>query len=134
MLDEYLKELDDFILSADEIIKVEILRREIWDTELEKIAIYRYRIHLKDEAFLELTERLLEESGTLIRTKYRFHWQSKDGTLIKRWDNARHHPEIKTFPHHLHVDSDENVLPQNGVSGLRVLKMVLSEINHKSPR
>lgn len=22
-----------------------------------------------------------------------------------RWDNAKHHPEIRTFPNHLHIDN-----------------------------
>ena len=48
MIDNYIKKLDDFILAADEIVDIEIIRRSIWDTELEKIAIYRYRIHFYD--------------------------------------------------------------------------------------
>ncbi len=46
MIEKYLKELDDFILAADEISDVKILRRSIWDTELEKIGIYRYTMAL----------------------------------------------------------------------------------------
>lgn len=34
---------------------------------------------------------------------YSFHWQDKEGTLIARWDNAPHHPEIGTYPHHIHT-------------------------------
>jgi hypothetical protein len=72
MLDDYLKKLDDFILAADEIVDIEIIRRSIWDTELEKIAIYRYKIHLYDGSLIELAERLVEEKGELRRSKYRF--------------------------------------------------------------
>jgi len=35
--------------------------------------------------------------------KYRYHYQDSEGNLVKRWDNAKHHPEIKTFPDHLHI-------------------------------
>ena len=34
---------------------------------------------------------------------YSYHWQSKDGKLICRWDNAPHYTWLKTFPHHEHV-------------------------------
>jgi hypothetical protein len=34
--------------------------------------------------------------------KYSYHWQKQDGTLISRWDNAPHWPDIRTYPHHTH--------------------------------
>lgn len=118
MLDNYLKKLDDFILTADEIVDIEIIRRSIWDTELEKIAIYHYKIHIYDGSLAEMTERLVEEKGELRRSKYIFHWQTRDGLLIKRWDNAKHHPEISTSPHHLHDGKEENVISHKEPDGL----------------
>lgn len=132
MLDNYLKKLDDFILAADEIIEVDIIRRTIWDTDLEKIGIYRYKIYFQDGSLLELTERLVEEQGTLKPTKYRFHWQDKEGDLIKRWDNARHHPEIDTFPNHLHDGSEETVIGHPEISGLEVLSTIVKETRKSS--
>ena len=127
MIENYLRKLDDLILAADEIIDVKILRRSIWDTDLEKIGLYRYRISFSDGSFLEMTERIVEEDR-LITTKYRFHWQNKEGQIIKRWDNARHHPEIKTFPHHLHDGSEGNVIACKEISGLEVLAKIIDEI------
>lgn len=132
MLDNYLKKLDDLILAAGEIIDVEVVRRTIWDTELEKIGIYRYKDYLYDGSFIELTERLVEEKDSLKRTKYRFHWQTKEGVLLKRWDNAKHHPEINTFPHHLHDGSEEDVKNHKEVSGLEILLMVVEKIGKKT--
>jgi hypothetical protein len=37
--------------------------------------------------------------------KYRFHLQTRDGGLIWRFDNAPHHPELSTHPHHEHTAS-----------------------------
>ena len=34
--------------------------------------------------------------------KYAFHWTAADGRFIARWDNAPHHRELPTFPHHVH--------------------------------
>jgi hypothetical protein len=37
---------------------------------------------------------------------YSYHILKGD-KMVRRWDNAPHWPEIKTFPHHLHL-ADEN--------------------------
>ncbi len=37
--------------------------------------------------------------------KYRFHMQDGEGGLLWRLDNAPHHPEISTHPHHEHAAS-----------------------------
>jgi hypothetical protein len=125
MIEDYLKKLDDYILAADEIIDLEIIRRTIWDTDLEKVGIYRYKIHFYDGSLLELTERLVEEKDRIFVTKYRFHWQNKEGNLIKRWDNAKHHPEIDTFPHHMHDGSEENVIGCRELTGLEVITKII---------
>ncbi|MFO1429305.1 MAG: DUF6516 family protein [Candidatus Competibacteraceae bacterium] len=37
---------------------------------------------------------------------YRYHYQDKAKKMIFRHDNAPHHPEISTHPHHKHVGSE----------------------------
>ena len=123
-----MQNLDNLIFAADEIIDGEIIRRTVWDTGLEKIGLYRYKIYFSDGSLLEMTERLVEEKDELIVTKYRFHWQDKEGKLIKRWDNAPHHPEIDTFPHHLHEGIDDKVLPYSMISGLEVLSEIIDAV------
>lgn len=49
-----------------------------------------------------LIERFRNVADVLAVEKYSFHWQRNDGTLICRWDNAPHHRDVTTFPHHLH--------------------------------
>lgn len=46
----------------------------------------------------------LHETGLLI-TDYRYHYMTHDNRLIFRYDNAPHHSEIATFPHHKHLPS-----------------------------
>jgi len=76
MMEKYLRDLDELISVASEVINVEIIRRSVWDTGLEKVAIYRYRLTMIDGSLLELTERLVEEREALSIKKYRHHWQS----------------------------------------------------------
>lgn len=128
MIERYLKELDELISASPEVIDIEIIRRSVWDTELEKIALYRYRLNMRDRSLLELTERLVEVKGTLSIKRYRHHWQNHDGQVIKRWDNAPHHLEIDTFPHHLHDGSESNVIRHGEINGLNALKIVISLI------
>ena len=43
------------------------------------------------------------------RRKYRFHLQNSSLELVRRWDNAPHHPNLQTFPHHSHMPDGEVV-------------------------
>ncbi len=60
------------------------------------------RLHLFDQSYLDI--RVAADG-------YAFHWESRaiDG-LLYRWDNAPHHREIGTFPHHLHSGSESHVV------------------------
>ena len=40
--------------------------------------------------------------------RYSYHVQ-KEEKMVRRWDNAPHWPGMKTFPHHLHIESEKKV-------------------------
>lgn len=82
----------------------------------------RIRLRLPDDSFLEISEALVVQEGTLSWLSYRYHWQDASGRLILRYDNAPHHPETETFPHHKHVE--ETVV----ASGRPALFDLLAEI------
>jgi hypothetical protein len=50
---------------------------------------------------LEFTEVVDTEARDKI--KYRYHYMNSSHKLIFRYDNAAHHPQIKSFPHHKHT-------------------------------
>jgi len=126
MIERYMNDLDVLISASPSIVDIDIIRRDIRDTGLEKTALFRYRIKLIDESLIEITERILEERGELTTTKYRYHWQTGSGKLIKRWDNAPHHPEIDTFPDHLHDGSEENVKSFRKMNALKILTDIIN--------
>ena len=126
MIERYMNDLDVLISASPSIVDIDIIRRDIRDTGLEKTALFRYRIKLIDESLIEITERILEERGGLTITKYRYHWQTGSGKLIKRWDNAPHHPEIDTFPDHLHDGSEENVKSFRKMNALEILTDIIN--------
>ena len=62
------------------------------------------------------------------RTKYSYQWMNPDNSLIMRWDNANHHPEITTHPDHKHVGSDVNVLPSEPMTFEKVLTAIATTL------
>jgi len=85
----------------------------------------RYRLTLTNDDLVELTERVEVQAGEIVVTKYRHHWQNQAGVLIKRWDNAPHHPQVASFPDHLHDGSEDNVVAHQPVHALEVLRLVV---------
>lgn len=88
----------------------------------------RYRLTLINDDLLALAERVEVQGGEIIVTKYRHHWQNQAGQLIKRWDNAPHHPHLASFPHHLHDGSEENVVGHSPVHALQILNLVMESL------
>lgn len=64
----------------------------------------------EDFYFLKIKAILIDQSELHIKEYvsgksylYSYHWQDKNGNLRIRWDNAPHHKDIQTFPHHKHT-------------------------------
>jgi hypothetical protein len=70
--------------------------------------------------FVEVID--MEQSG---KVKYRYQYMDEVQNLIFRYDNAPHHPDVRTFPHHKHTSG--------GVAESREpdLKDVLFEISRR---
>ncbi|MGI9862253.1 DUF6516 family protein [Moorella naiadis] len=65
----------------------------------------RFVIQFLDGSELHVFEHV---NINLHKTDYAYHWQDANYNLIARWDNAAHHPEIKTHPHHYHEKEKVN--------------------------
>lgn len=73
----------------------------------------------------------------VILTKYSFHWQSSDGRLIARWDNAPHYPHLPGFPHHVHSgpaeeDTEETVQPHAPMTLAKVLDFIAQQLQRET--
>jgi len=96
--------------------------------ETETDGYLRIKAILVDQGLLEISI-YCQVSGNIVHiVDYRFHWQDKDGRLKMRWDNARHHPELKTFPYHLHVGEEENVKESKEVDLLEILGILKATV------
>jgi hypothetical protein len=63
----------------------------------------RIRLRFSDGGLLEISEAIVLVSGDLHWLSYRYHYQDSSETMIFRYDNAPHHPEVPTHPDHKHI-------------------------------
>lgn len=104
-----------------------VLSYEVLEFRQHETAFYwKLKIIFVDNSVLFSKEYI---AGSL--RKYSFHWQSAEGILNIRWDNAPHYPHIQTHPHHKHVETEENVMESDDISLEDVLDYVFSQIKLK---
>lgn len=106
--------------------EVTILRKKLL-TDVDAGYI-RMRVQLQDGHLLEVSEYVSVETGRLIRTSYSYHWQDRTGKLIQRWDNAPHHPHVKTYPYHTHLQEESNIIASEEMTIDKILKMIASNM------
>ena len=90
------------------------------------------RIQYWDGAFMDFREELIWEFTSIVKEDYSYHYQKGD-TLIFRYDNAPHHPEILTFPHHKHTSTGE-VIPAAEPHIREILREIDSILEVRSSR
>ena len=108
---------------------VQVREREAWLYE----GFIRLRAVLSNGDLLEAFEFVVATSDALQTLTYRIHWQQADGRLKRRWDNAPHHKEVPTFPHHVHVGLADHVESSEPMTILKVLALVEGEIHTEEP-
>lgn len=84
-----------------------------------KKGFIRFVIGLRDDSELHVFEYV---DSSLHKVDYSYHWQDKEKRLIPRWDNAPHHPELETFPHHVHEGGAIN--PSEEPTFVEILKNI----------
>jgi len=89
----------NILSSSDIVLNVDVI---VLVAEPGKQAL-RAKASLKNGFVLHVTEAF----GKGFRS-YSYHLQ-KDNTLVRRWDNAPHWPEIRTFPNHVHFAGEKDV-------------------------
>jgi hypothetical protein len=81
-------------------------------------------ISFADSSRLHFRE-LVEFQTDLVRLRYSYHYQRADNSLIFRYDDTAHYPDLPNFPHHKHVGNETNIVsasPPNLHTVLREIK------------
>jgi len=85
--------------------------------------LVRGRVFFWDDSYLVLYEVVSTELGYPVRVSYAYTYLQA-GQRAFRYDNAPHHPEILTYPHHKHIGPQDRLAPADQPT----LSQVLSEI------
>ena len=72
--------------------------------------LIRCRVTFWDGSFLEIYEVISTELGYPVRINYAYTYLRND-QIIFGYDNAPHHPEIATHPHHKHIGPKDRLAP-----------------------
>lgn len=72
--------------------------------------LIRCRFVFWDESYLDVYETVSTELGYPVRVHYAYTYV-RHGKRIFRYDNAPHHPEIVTYPHHKHSGTTDELTP-----------------------
>jgi hypothetical protein len=50
-------------------------------------------------------------------------------TLRKRWDNAEHFPNLRNFPHHVHIGEEFNGEPSCSINILELIDLIENDLH-----
>ena len=71
----------------------------------------RARVTLANRSQIEFSEYVQRAPNDQISVvTYSYHWADPGGSLIRRWDNTPHFPELPGFPHHIHDGRTNSVI------------------------
>lgn len=106
LLSEYLSDLTKAI---NEYSKTSLIIDSNLNTDFrtEKIGIIRGTITFADESRLFFTE-YIDVRYKVEKITYSYHYQDRAGSLIFRYDNARHKPQL-AFKDHKHLLEGEAI-------------------------
>ena len=85
--------------------------------------LIRCRVYFWDSSFLDIYEVVSTELGYPVRISYAYTYLRHDQRVF-RYDNAPHHPEVATHPHHKHIGPSDRLAPADQPS----LSQVFAEI------
>ena len=81
-------------------------------------------LHLKDGTNLRVTEQW---AGKVLR-RYSYYWLNLANELKVGWDNAPHHTQLKSFPHHKHIGHQKNIQPSAETCLEEVMRVIQRKI------
>lgn len=116
MIERYFQGIDQ-LLASNSVIHSTTLT---FDKRSTYVGFIRGEIYFLDGSRLHLREFVNVERD-VNRYSYAYHYQSSDGSLVFRYDNSAHFPNLPTFPAHKHVGSEDRVVPSKAVDIADVL-------------
>ncbi|MEW6274375.1 MAG: DUF6516 family protein [Bacillota bacterium] len=120
MIDDYFDHIITDLITSEIVDDFVFLKKKVTVSD----GYLRVRVSLIKNTLLEISIYCQSKRSAVELVDYRFHWQDHDGRLIKRWDNARHHPQLSSYPDHVHVGHDANVLSSGKMDFQKLLRIL----------
>lgn len=102
LITEYFQKIESLLAACAHILEI-VLHK---DKRSLHIGIIEGKIIFIDESVFHFIE-FINVKQTIEVYKYSYHYQDWNGNLVFRYDMAPHHPEIESFPHHKHTQSNK---------------------------
>lgn len=100
---EYAALLGHPLVQSTELVKYKVDRLD---------GYLRVRASLTNGDFLEIALHFALENGSPVIDSYRYQWMDNtQSKLRRRWDDTPHFPHLLGFPHHCHVEQENQVEP-----------------------
>ena len=124
---DYLDAVERLFLLSPVVLSFGVSERE----EKLQEGFIRIRAVLSNGDLMEAFEFVVAKPDAIQTLTYRIHWQSADGRLKRRWNNAPHHRGIPTFPHHVHMGPAEDMHASEPMTIMKSLAFVEREIQRE---
>jgi len=121
--------IDEYFRAIDALLATSPIVRE-YDVHFDKRSLSRGYLRgdviFQDESLLHVRE-FVSIGAETERMVYAYHYQRADGTLVFRYDNTPHYPDLPNSPHHKHVESGAvtSVLPPDLESVLQEIELLI---------
>ena len=117
----------DVMLASERLLEIE----EKFEATVERIVpveldeeTLRVILYLKDGTNLRVAEQW---AGKVLK-RYSYYWLNSANELKVGWDNAPHHTQMQSFPHHKHVGQRGNLQPSGETSLEEVMRVIQRKI------
>jgi hypothetical protein len=111
------------MLASERLLEIE----EKFEAKVERIVALemdgetlRIVLYLKDGTNLRVTEQWAAK----VLKRYSYYWLDSANELKVGWDNAPHHTQMESFPHHKHVGHRGNLQPSRETSLEEVMGVI----------
>ena len=123
---DYFSEIQNLLRRSAFIENVDVE----YEVKSKTVGIIHGTVGMIDGSTLQFLELINIKGDEITRPKYRFHLMDSADEMVFRYDNAPHHPEITTYPHHKHISGEEKPKQSEEIG----LRDVLSEIEEMISR
>ncbi len=120
MIQRFVEDIEKTIASSSLVLSSNVQKH--FGPALETVYLKGHLLII-DSSIFEIAIFATESRKTLSIKKYRLHYMNNTGQMLFRYDNAPHHPEIDSYPHHKHTP--DKIVP----STMPSLKDILNEIS-----